>query len=57
MEPILVSDTSHRAAFDQEAASMTWYGLVADVTAHYPPRESKMFGIPCLWKRFVEQAI
>ena len=27
---------------------MTWEGLVADVTARYPLRESKMFGMPCL---------
>ena len=27
---------------------MTWEELVADVTAKYPLRESKMFGMPCL---------
>ena len=27
---------------------MTWEELVADVTARYPLRESKMFGMPCL---------
>ncbi len=27
---------------------MTWDELVADVTARYPLRESKMFGMPCL---------
>ena len=27
---------------------MTWEDLVADVTARYPLRESKMFGMPCL---------
>ncbi len=27
---------------------MTWEELVADVTARYPVRESKMFGMPCL---------
>lgn len=27
---------------------MTWEELVADVTARYPIRESKMFGVPCL---------
>ena len=27
---------------------MTWEELVADVTARYPLRESKMFGAPCL---------
>jgi len=27
---------------------MTWEELVADVTARYPLRESKMFGVPCL---------
>lgn len=27
---------------------MTWDELVADVTARYPLKESKMFGMPCL---------
>jgi hypothetical protein len=27
---------------------MTWEDLVADVTARYPLKESKMFGMPCL---------
>ena len=27
---------------------MTWDELVADLTARYPLRESKMFGMPCL---------
>jgi hypothetical protein len=27
---------------------MTWEELVADITARYPLRESKMFGMPCL---------
>ena len=27
---------------------MTWEELVADVSARYPLRESKMFGMPCL---------
>jgi len=27
---------------------MTWEELVADITARYPVRESKMFGMPCL---------
>ena len=27
---------------------MTWEDLVDDVTARYPLRESKMFGMPCL---------
>ena len=27
---------------------MTWDELVADATARYPVRESKMFGMPCL---------
>jgi len=27
---------------------MTWEELVADVTARYPLKESKMFGMPCL---------
>jgi hypothetical protein len=27
---------------------VTWEELVADVTARYPLRESKMFGAPCL---------
>jgi hypothetical protein len=27
---------------------VTWEELVADVTARYPLRESKMFGMPCL---------
>jgi hypothetical protein len=27
---------------------MTWEELVADVTARYPLREAKMFGMPCL---------
>ena len=27
---------------------MTWEELVDDVTARYPLRESKMFGMPCL---------
>jgi hypothetical protein len=27
---------------------MTWEELVAEVTARYPLRESKMFGMPCL---------
>jgi hypothetical protein len=27
---------------------VTWEDLVADVTARYPLRESKMFGVPCL---------
>jgi len=27
---------------------MTWEELVADLTARYPLRESKMFGAPCL---------
>lgn len=27
---------------------MSWEELVADVTARYPVKESKMFGMPCL---------
>lgn len=27
---------------------MTWDELVADLTARYPLKESKMFGMPCL---------
>jgi hypothetical protein len=27
---------------------MTWEDLVEDITARYPVRESKMFGMPCL---------
>jgi hypothetical protein len=27
---------------------MTWDDFVADVTARYPLKESKMFGMPCL---------
>jgi len=27
---------------------MTWEELVADMTARYPLKESKMFGMPCL---------
>jgi hypothetical protein len=27
---------------------VTWGDLIADVTARYPLRESKMFGVPCL---------
>jgi hypothetical protein len=27
---------------------VTWEELAADVTARYPLRESKMFGVPCL---------
>jgi hypothetical protein len=27
---------------------MTWDEVVADVTARYPLKESKMFGMPCL---------
>jgi hypothetical protein len=27
---------------------MTWEELVVDLTARYPLRESKMFGMPCL---------
>lgn len=27
---------------------MTWEELVVDVTARYPVKESKMFGMPCL---------
>jgi hypothetical protein len=27
---------------------VTWEELVADITARYPLKESKMFGMPCL---------
>jgi hypothetical protein len=30
---------------------VTWEELVADVTARYPLRESKMFGMPCLKRK------
>jgi hypothetical protein len=33
---------------------MTWEELVTDLTARYPLRESKMFGMPCLER---EQAV
>lgn len=31
-----------------DTSGMTWEELVADLTARYPLRESKMFGMPCL---------